>query len=226
MHFMPLDIDSREGTRRTDILTGSAADAGSIVDGGNHGRLLAIGIQRHHLNGSRGTMAGTVAALHLISQHHAVLLDPHGVTYLDGRLLIFIDGLDSTSRADLRTARTLRTTMAPLIGHLWQHQVHQVARRTEHIVRTLRDTELTARAMLGKMVKRERSWRRQRCLPLRLNFVLQFRQTAIHQFLFLLSHRCRRHQCRSHEERALTAVNGIGLYGLTRTIFSVRDSPS
>ena len=137
MHLMPLHIDGREGTRRTDILTGTTADAGRFVDSRHHGRLLVVRIERHHLDGARRTMAGTVATIHLVCQHHTVLLDPNGMTNLDGGFLWFVDELDGSGRTNLRTACTLRTAVTMLVRHLRQHQVHQVGRGTKHVVGTL-----------------------------------------------------------------------------------------
>ena len=99
MYFVPLDVDGREGTRRTDILTGSAANAGSLVDSRNHGRCLIILVKGHHLDGTSGTVTGTVAALHLIGNGHTILLDPYGMTYLDrGFLTIAPAGQTSEQR--------------------------------------------------------------------------------------------------------------------------------
>ena len=82
MYFMSLNIDSREGTSRTDIFTGTTANAGCVIDSGNHGRLLIVLIKWYHLNGSCRTVAGAVAALHLVGNRHTVLLDKDGMTYL------------------------------------------------------------------------------------------------------------------------------------------------
>ena len=128
MYFVSFDNDGREGTRRTDILTGAAADASLFVDGRHHGRLLVVLVEHHHLDGSRRTVAGTVATLHAVGQRHAILLNPHGVTDMNSTLLGFVERHDGTGRTNLRTARTLRTTIATLVGHDGQHQMQQVRR--------------------------------------------------------------------------------------------------
>ena len=115
MHLVTLNIDSRERTRRTNILTGTTTDAGSLVDGGNQRRLLVVLIKLHHLDSTRRTMTGTVTTLHLVCQHHTVLLDPYGMTNLDGRFLYGRDRLDGTGRTYLRAAATLRSAKATLV---------------------------------------------------------------------------------------------------------------
>ena len=134
---MSLDVDGREGTRRTDVLTGSAANAGSLVDSRNHGRLLVILVKGYHLDGTSGTMTGTVATLDFVGDGHAVLLDPYGMTYLDRGFLVLVDFHYSTCRTDFRAARTLRTAVPQFIRHDRQHQVHQVAAGAEHLIRTV-----------------------------------------------------------------------------------------
>ena len=123
MHLMAFYIDGREGTRRTNILTGTAADTGRLVDSGNQGRLLIVLVERHHLDGSRRTVAGTVAALHLISQHYTVLLNPNSMPNLNRTLLYIVEWLDGSRRTDLRTACTLRTAVTFLIRHGGLHQM-------------------------------------------------------------------------------------------------------
>ena len=155
MYFVTFDVDGREGTRRTDVLTGSAANAGSLVDSRNHGRFLIILVKGHHLDGTSGTVTGTVAALHLIGNGHTILLDPYGMTYLDRGFLVLVDFHYSTCRTDFRAARTLRTAVPQFIRHDRQHQVHQVAAGTEHLIGTFRHAELTTCTVLGEMVERE-----------------------------------------------------------------------
>ena len=116
---MSLNIDSREGTGRTDIFTGTTANAGCVIDSRNHGRLLIVLIELHHFNGSCRTMAGAVAALHLVGNRHTILLNKDCMTYLYRRFFFFINKVDSSSRTHLRTARTLRTTETTLVRHLW-----------------------------------------------------------------------------------------------------------
>ena len=164
MYFMSLNVDSGERTSGTNILAGTAAYTGFLVDDRHHGRLLVILVEHHHLNGSCWAVAGTVATLHAVGDRHTVLLDPHGMAYLDRRLLglVYLD--DGSCGTDFRTTCTLRTAVTALIRHHRQHQVHQIAAGAEHLIGALRHTKLATRAVLGKMIKGERTRRRQRCL--------------------------------------------------------------
>ena len=137
MHFVTFDIDGREGSRRTDILTGTTTDTGSLIDSGHHRRLLIILVERHHLDSSCRTVTGTVATRHIVGDGHTVLLDPHGMTDLDRRLLNFVNQFNGSSWTNLRATRTLRTAMTTLIRHNRQHQVHQVTAGAEHLIRTV-----------------------------------------------------------------------------------------
>ena len=137
MHFVTFDIDGREGSRRTDVLTGTTTNTGCLVDGRHHRRLLVILIKRHHLDSSSWTVTGTVAARHLVGDGHTVFLNPNGMTDLDRRLLNLVDQFDGSCRTYLGATCTLRTAMTTLIRHDGQHQVHQVAAGTEHLIRTL-----------------------------------------------------------------------------------------
>ena len=137
MYFVSFDVDGRERTRRTNIFAGSTADTSGIVDGRNHWRFLVVLIEWNHLDSTRRTMAGTVAALHLVCQYHAVFLDPYSMTYLDRCLLVLVDRLDSSCRTNLRAAITLRAAIAMLVRHCRLHQMHKIAARTENLVWTL-----------------------------------------------------------------------------------------
>ena len=96
MLFVTFDVDSREGTRRTQIFAGSAANAAGLVDGRDVGRLLVVRIAGNHLDGSHRTVACTVATLHTVVDGHTVLLDEHGVTNLRGSLQFVRQGFDGT----------------------------------------------------------------------------------------------------------------------------------
>ena len=129
MHFVPFDVDGAEGTRGTQILAGSTAYATTLVDGRDVGRLFVVGVARNHIDGTRRTVARTVAALHTIADSHTVLFDEYGVTNLGGCFQLMCQGLDGASGANLRTSVTLRTAVAALVRHRWHHQVQQVVRR-------------------------------------------------------------------------------------------------
>ena len=82
MHFVTLNDDGRERTGRTDIFTSTTADADLLIDGRYPWRLVVILVQLYHFDGTRRTVAGTVAAVHTVAHRHTVLLNPHGVAYL------------------------------------------------------------------------------------------------------------------------------------------------
>ena len=82
MHFVAFDINGREGAGGTEVLAGSAAYAFGFVDSGNISAQLVVGIQGHHLYGSRGAVARAVVAVDMVVDRYAVLLNPHGMTYL------------------------------------------------------------------------------------------------------------------------------------------------
>lgn len=84
MSFMSFHIDGTEQTGRTKILTCPAADTTLHIDYRNLWRILVFRYTRHHLYGSRRTMACTVATLHTIRQWYAIFLYPHGMPYLNG----------------------------------------------------------------------------------------------------------------------------------------------
>ena len=123
MLFVTFDVDGAEGTCRTQIFTGSAADAAGFVDGRDVGRLLVVRIAGNHFDGTHRTVACTVATLDTIVDGHTVLLDEHGVTYLCGSLVFGFDGQDGTSGANLRTTVALRATIAAFVRHRRHHQV-------------------------------------------------------------------------------------------------------
>ena len=101
MDFMALNIDGGEGTGRAEMLAGTATDASALVDSGHVGRLVVFWVAGHHLDGSRGTMAETVAACYSISEHQAVFPHPHGMANLHRCLLGRGDGLDGSRGAHL-----------------------------------------------------------------------------------------------------------------------------
>ena len=81
---MPFHIDGTEGARRTEVLAGTATDATLGVDNGYPHRMLVSGITGHHLDGSRRTMAGTIATIHPISQRYTIFTHPYGMADTGG----------------------------------------------------------------------------------------------------------------------------------------------
>lgn len=137
MDFVSLDVDSGKRPGRTEILTGSAADAAAFVDSGHVGRLIVVGIAGNHLDSSNRTVTGTVTALNTVAQGNAVLFNPNGMSNLGRCLILMAQGLDGSSWADLRTAIAFRPAVTYLVAHRGQHQVHEVGGRTQHLVGAL-----------------------------------------------------------------------------------------
>ena len=122
VNFVSFHMNGRQRSDGTYVFAGSAADAEAFVDGGNRRREVVVRIAGHHGDGSRRTVACTVAALIDTIGGDALLGNDDGVACLDGGLLLAVNGFDSTSRTHLGTARALRTTPAPVEGHDGLHQ--------------------------------------------------------------------------------------------------------
>ena len=205
MHFVAFHIDGREGTGGTEVLAGTAADAALLVDGGHVGRFVVIGIAGHHLDGSCGTVALAVAAVYTVGEHQTVLLNPYGVANLRRCLVFEADGLDGSSRADLRAAVALGTAVAQLITHGGHHQMQQVGRRAQHLIRALRHAELKTRAVLCEVLCRERARRREGSLSRGRHLVFNLGETSVN--LLLLLRECRRGKgSRGNQEGTLAVV--------------------
>ena len=113
---MSFDIDGTEGTGGTEVLASTAPNAHFFVDGRHP--FLFILLQRHHLDGSRGAVTGTVAALHTIGKYNAVFPHPYRMAYLLGTLLLDGDGLNGACGTYLRATVALGATIALVVLHL------------------------------------------------------------------------------------------------------------
>ena len=112
---MALNVYSAERLGRANVLAGTAADAARQVDSWKQWAVGVLVIGRHHHNGPRRTVTGTVATRHALCKYDTVLLGPYRVAYLYGRLVFGLDGLDGARRADLATTMALWSAVAPLI---------------------------------------------------------------------------------------------------------------
>ena len=151
MSFMSFHIDGTERTGRTKILTCPAADTTLHIDYRNLWRICFFRIGSYHLYGTCRTMAGTVPAFHLVCDADAILLNPYGMTDLDGRFLGEARQMDGIGRSHLRTLGAFGAAVTAFVGHFRLHQFCQVRRRTEHLVGTYRYAELAGCAVLCKV---------------------------------------------------------------------------
>ena len=135
VHFIPFHVNCAEWSGRAEVLAGAAADAFVLVDG-RHLHLAVRAFIVHHLDGTSGAMPCAVAAADAVSQHHAVLLDPNGMTHMDVGLFLTGDGLDGTGRADLAASRAFGTTVTALKRHHRLHEVHQIGGGTQDVIWT------------------------------------------------------------------------------------------
>ena len=147
MHFVPFHRNRAKRSGRAEVLAGTAADAFVFV----HGRHLHLAVWAfvvYHLDGSRGAVTRTVATRYTIGQYHAILLDPHSMSDMDVGLCLACDGFDGTGWADLAATCAFGAAVAALKRHDGLHEVLEVSRRPQNVVRATRNTELASRAML------------------------------------------------------------------------------
>lgn len=214
MYLMPFHVDGADRIRGTEVLTGSATDAAFFIDSGYSGTTTIVLVKTHHLDCSDGTMAGTITAFDIVRKNQAVLLDPYGMSDLCAGFLLRRNRTDGSSRAYLGAAIALRSAVATLVAHRRLHECQQIGGRTQNLIRTLGDTELTASAMLTEMSCRETSRRCQRCLTLRCHLVLDVSKTSIHFNLLLCKGGCGQSGSRGEQECATGSVCLMGLSGL------------
>ena len=148
---MSFHIDCAERACRTQVITCAAADAAFGIDNGYLGGLRISGVRSHHLYGADRAVAGAVAALHLIGDADAILLNPYGMTDLDGRFLGEACQMDGIGRTHLRTLGAFGAAVTAFVGHFRLHQFCQVRRRTEHLVGAYRYAELAGCEVLCKV---------------------------------------------------------------------------
>lgn len=122
MHLVSFNVNRAERTSRTQVFARSATDATRLVDGRYFRRMLVVGVERHHCDCPGRTMACAIATLHAVCQRHAVLLNPHRMAYLRGRLLRPCDWLDCSRRANLAALGALRAAISALVRHRWLHE--------------------------------------------------------------------------------------------------------
>ena len=130
MPLIAFHIYRAVGSRRTEVLAGTAAYAPFLVHDGYLQRFLIIGIHRYHHYGSCGTVACAVSTAHSIAYRQTVLPYPYGMTYPCRRFLLTCYGLYGISMAHLRTACTLRAAISSFVRHLGLHEMRQRGARS------------------------------------------------------------------------------------------------
>ena len=83
VYLVPFYVYCRERTCRTQVLAGTTANTTLLVDSRNKWVVLVV-VKVNHLDGSRRTMALTVATFSLTSHGNTVLAYPYGMTNLCG----------------------------------------------------------------------------------------------------------------------------------------------
>ena len=151
MHFVSFHIDSAEWPCGTKVFTLAASYASFAVHS-RHAQLATVGSSViHQLDSARRAMTRTGVTRVAFAHTDAVLLYPHGVTYMYCSLFLFRNPLDGAGRTDLGATRALRTAVTVLERHLRLHEAQGVGRRTKHLVGTGVDTELAGRTMPVQM---------------------------------------------------------------------------
>ena len=208
MHFISLDINRAERSGRAEVLASTTTDTFVFIHGGHFHRAVRAFVV-NHLYGSHRAVAGAVAATYAIGQNHAVFLHPHGMTSMNGGLFLSRNGLDGTSGTDFAATCTFGSAVATLKRHYGLHEVLQVGRRPQHIVRAARHAKLAGCAMPLQMSDADGSGRRDDGVALGGFLVLDDCQTAIHFHLGLGQGRCgASHSC-TNEESAALRVDGL-----------------
>ena len=171
MHFITLNINRAERPRGAEVLASTAADAFVLVDGGDLYRAVWAFVV-HHLDGACRAVACAVATRHTFFRRQAVLLNPHGMTNMLHGLLFPRDGLDGACGTHLAASCTFGAAIAALERHGRLHEMLQIGRGAQHVVRAARHAKLAGCAMLLHVARRDRSGRRDGCRALRGHLVL------------------------------------------------------
>ena len=184
---------------------GPAADAAFFVHGGDARRLGVVGVPAHHLDRPGRAMARTVVATDAVGVDHAILRNPHGMADLDRRFPGEVGQADGARGAHLGALRALRTAVSALERHFGLHEGHQLARRTQHLIGTHRNTQLASRAMGVEVPQALRSGRNDGRGTVRNLLVDDHRQPAV-DLLLLRPERGVGHDARQAEEPAARSV--------------------
>ena len=126
------------------------------------------------------------------------------------RLLLLGDLPDGAGGADLRAAGALRAAVATLVGHLGLHEMLEVCRWPQHIVRALGHAQLAGGASTVEILDALRSGRRQGNVALRYLLVQDGGEPAIDLLLLRLQRRRPHGQRRSGNKCPAAGIRGGG----------------
>ena len=119
-------VYSAERSGRAEVFALAAAYTALVVNSRHEDCSSVCRCVFHHLDGVRGTVAGTRTTMVAARHRDAVLLDPHCVTDMNEGLVFLSDSLNSACRTHLRTMRALRSAVTALEGHLGLHEPERI----------------------------------------------------------------------------------------------------
>lgn len=112
---------------------------------------MHTGLQGDHLYGLSRALTCAESTRLLVLDGDAEVASPDGVSDLYGSALFYGDGLYGRGRADLRTAVTLRATIAALVAYLGLHEAVEAAAWAQDVVGASVDAELASSAMTAQV---------------------------------------------------------------------------
>ena len=213
MYFVAFYADGTERTRRTYVLASTTTDATFGIYCRNLQRLRIISILWYHLDSTGRTVFGTVTALYIVGIDDTGATMPLGMTNLCRRLGFLGDRLDGAGRTNFGTLGTFRTAIATFVRHFGLHELHQIARRTEYLVRTYLYAQLAGSTVLGHVLGTERTERSDRGLAVWHFLVFDGSETTVHLLLYFLSHGSGSNQSGGRQEGTATGF-GCSRWGL------------
>ena len=191
----------------------------SSFTAGMRGDLGSSGSRRTILIAPAGTMARTVVAADAVGVDHAILRNPHGMADLDRRFPGEVGQADGavghTSAHFVHSGRQYPRSND--ISGL--HEGHQLARRTQHLIGTHRNTQLASRAMGVEVPQALRSGRNDGRGTVRNLLVDDHRQPAVDLLLLRPGRRwatmpARPRNRRREASEGVFAASAAGLCGV------------
>ena len=126
VHFIAFHVNGTERSCRTKVLACPAADAPLGVHCRYFHRSRVARNGRHHLDCRCRAMACAIVAGLLVGQIDAIRFYPHGMPDLCRGLFSQRSQVNRIRRAYFGTLGTLRSAIAPFVGHLRLHHAQEV----------------------------------------------------------------------------------------------------